>query len=77
MYEIEYEKVIADQKRETADLLNFCGLERNDACLVFHNTNRTVSTASAAQVGKSIYGNSVERWRKCENQLALLIKVLK
>ena len=27
VYEIEHENVIADQKRETADLLPFCDLE--------------------------------------------------
>jgi tetratricopeptide (TPR) repeat protein len=76
VYEIEYENVIADQERETADLLNFCDLQWDDACLAFYNTNRTVKTVSAAQVRKPIYGSSVERWRKYENQLAPLIEAL-
>jgi tetratricopeptide (TPR) repeat protein len=77
IHEIKYENVVADQQRETAGLLNFCNLEWDDACLTFYNTNRAVSTASAAQVRKPIYGDSVERWRKYEKQLAPLIKALK
>jgi hypothetical protein len=36
----------------------------DDRCLAFYQTQRPVRTASAAQVRKPIYTNSVGRWRK-------------
>ena len=77
IYEVKYEDLINDQKRETISLLEFCDMTWDDACLRFYNTDRSVSTARATQVRKPFYNGSVDHWKKYEKQLAPLIKALK
>ncbi|GLQ49129.1 hypothetical protein GCM10010872_05780 [Dyella flava] len=46
-----YETLLTDTEPQIRQLLDFCGLGFDPACLAFHETSRTVlSTASAAQV---------------------------
>ncbi|MBL4691834.1 MAG: tetratricopeptide repeat protein [Magnetovibrio sp.] len=77
VYDIQYEDLIADQGGQTKALLDFCGLEWDDACLDFHKSKRAVSTASTEQVRRPIYKDSVQAWKHYEKQLAPLIEVLK
>ncbi len=74
--DVRYEDVVADQEGQSRRMLDYCGLDWDPACLSFYKTKRSVSTASAAQVRKPIYTNSVERWKRFEPQLAPLIKAL-
>ena len=61
--EFRYEELVADQEGATRRLLAHCGLEWSDRCLDFHSHAGAVSTPSAAQVRRPIYGDSVGRWR--------------
>jgi hypothetical protein len=45
-----YENLVADTEAQTRELLAFCGLEFDPACLRFWEARRSVRTASAAQV---------------------------
>jgi len=45
-----YEALVADPEAQIRDLLEFCGLPFDPACLNFHETRRSVGTASASQV---------------------------
>ncbi|HVJ50886.1 MAG TPA: sulfotransferase [Aliidongia sp.] len=74
--EIDYESLVADVAGETARLLEFCGLPWDDACLRFHETQRTVSSASVNQVRQPIYGNSVGRAAPYRRFLGPLIEAL-
>ena len=76
IHELNYEDMVQDQEQETRKLLAFCGIEWNDACLDFHNTQRTVSTASYEQVRKPMYTKSIGRWRDYEKHLGPLIDEL-
>ncbi len=71
-----YEDVVADQEGQTRRLLEFCGLDWEDGCLAFHETDRTVLTASASQVRQPIYSQSVERWKRYERHLSPLLEAL-
>jgi hypothetical protein len=62
--EIRYEDLVADQVGETRRLLAHCGLEWSDACLSFHTNAAPVSTPSAAQVRRPLYGDSIARWKR-------------
>lgn len=64
MHRVQYEQVVADTETEAKKLIDFLGLEWNEACLEFHKSKRPVKTASVAQVRKPIYKGSVERWKK-------------
>lgn len=76
MLEVDYEETIADQANQTARLLDFVGLEWEDACLQFHKTERLVRTASVTQVRQPIYTRSLERWRHYEEVLQPLLERL-
>lgn len=45
-----YEDLVAETEPQLRELLAFCGLDYDPACLRFHEAKRTVRTASAAQV---------------------------
>jgi tetratricopeptide (TPR) repeat protein len=70
--EIDYERLVADQESVSRDLLAFCGLEWDDSCLNFHETDRPIATASAWQARQPLYRSSAERWRRYEPWLGVL-----
>ncbi len=76
MYEVHYEDNVADIKGQAHKLIDYLGLEWNENCLNFYNTDRPVKTASASQVRKPIYTTSTNRWRKYEKYLRPLIDEL-
>jgi tetratricopeptide (TPR) repeat protein len=76
MLEIQYEDVIADLEAEARRIVAHCGLNWDDACLSFHDTNRPVQTASAVQVRQPIYRSSIGRARSYVNLLTPLIDAL-
>jgi hypothetical protein len=73
MYEVRYEDNVNDVESQARALINYLGLEWNDACLSFYDTDRPVKTASASQVRKPIYKTSTNRWRKYETYLKPLL----
>jgi tetratricopeptide (TPR) repeat protein len=72
LFEVDYEDLVADQERVSRELIGFCGLEWEPACLAFHQTKRPVRTASLNQVRRPIYGSSVGRWRNFDRHLTPL-----
>jgi Flp pilus assembly protein TadD len=64
--EVPYEGLVADQENWTRKILDFLDLEWDERCLAFHETKRSVTTASVWQVRQKIYRHSVERWRNYE-----------
>lgn len=76
MFEIRYEDNVADVEGQARKLIDYLGLEWDDNCLNFYNTDRPVKTASATQVRKPIYTTSTNRWRKYEKYLGPLLEEL-
>jgi hypothetical protein len=74
--EVQYEELVADFEPQARRLLAYCGLEWDDRCLAFHETQRSVRTASATQVRQPIYGTSVGRWRPYREMLQPLLREL-
>ncbi len=74
--DLPYESLVDDTEHSVARLLAFCGLEWEDACLEFHQTERAVRTPSRWQVRQPIYSRSVGRWRRYESQLEPLRALL-
>jgi tetratricopeptide (TPR) repeat protein len=50
VYESSYEALVSDPTPKIRELLDFCGLPFEQACLDFHKTERKVHTPSATQV---------------------------
>ena len=76
IHELQYEDLIADPLQQTRRLLEFCGLDWEDACADFHANAAPATTASAAQVRRPLYNTSVSQWRHYTTQLAPLQKQL-
>jgi tetratricopeptide (TPR) repeat protein len=74
--DVHYEDVVADVEKAARRIIGHCGLDWDPRCLDFHRTERTVKTASAAQVRKPIYKNSIARWRKYEAFIGPLLAEL-
>jgi tetratricopeptide (TPR) repeat protein len=70
--EVDYEALVADQEGVSRQLVAFCGLEWRERCLRFFQTERSVKTASSAQVRRPLYAGSVGRWRHYEAHLEAL-----
>jgi hypothetical protein len=76
MIEVRYEDVVANLEKQARRLIADCGLEWEDRCLEFHETQRPVHTASVTQVRRPIYHDSVGRGRLYRDQLRQLLDAL-
>ncbi len=76
VHEASYEKIVADPEPEIRALIDFLGLDWDDRCLAFHETERAVQSASLAQVRQKLYDSAVGRWKPYENHLAPLRQAL-
>jgi hypothetical protein len=72
IFEVDYEAMVADPERRSRDLVAWCGLEWNPACLEFYRTRRPVRTTSVAQVRQPLYRSSIARWKNYERLIAPL-----
>ena len=72
IHEVVYEELVGDQERQSREVVAFCGLEWDPACLDFHTGERAVATASQWQVRQPIYRSALERWRHYEAHLGEL-----
>ena len=64
--EIDYEDTVGDFENQARMLIDYVGMEWDDACLTPHKTKRSILTASKGQVRKPVYKTSVEAWRRYE-----------
>ncbi|HKI62084.1 MAG TPA: sulfotransferase [Mariprofundaceae bacterium] len=76
MYEMDYERLVANQEEETRKLLDFCGLAWDDRCLQFNKATNVVRTASITQVRRGMYSDSLAAWKRYEKHLQPLIRIL-
>jgi tetratricopeptide (TPR) repeat protein len=75
-FDLDYESLVEDQEGTTRLLLEHCGLEWREACLRFYENPAATATASAAQVRRPIYRESLDLWRKYRQELAPLARLL-
>ncbi|HEY1944259.1 MAG TPA: sulfotransferase [Roseiarcus sp.] len=76
MIEVQYEDVVADLEGQARRIVAHCGLPWDARCLDFHNHQRSVRTASVAQVRRPLYTSSVGRWRRYDAFLEPLVAAL-
>lgn len=74
--EIRYEDFVANFEVTARRLIAFCGLDWNERCTRFHQTERLVCSASLQQVREPLYGHSVGRWQAYAAGLAPLFAAL-
>lgn len=61
IFDVAYESMVEDQEAMTRRLIEFIGVEWNDACLKFYESKRVTHTASVDQVRRPVYRSSVGR----------------
>ncbi|MER8465299.1 sulfotransferase [Mesorhizobium sp. M1396] len=76
VHDVRYEDFVADQEGQTRALIAHLGLPWDDAALSFHETDRPVRTASAAQVRQPMYQGSVDLWKRYGDRLKPLLDKL-
>lgn len=76
VHDVRYEDFVADQEGQTRALVAHLGLPWDDKVLSFHETDRPVRTASAAQVRQPMYQGSVDLWKRYGDRLKPLLDKL-
>jgi len=66
LLEVRYEELISEPERVIRQMIQFCDLPWDEACLHPERNVRAVATPSAWQVRQPLYTDAVERWRKYE-----------
>jgi tetratricopeptide (TPR) repeat protein len=61
MLEVQYESFVVDFEPQARRVLAYCGLDWDDACARFYETQRPVRTASVVQVRQPLYQSAVGR----------------
>ena len=64
IYDLNYEALTAHQEEETRNLIDYLGLDWDDACLAPQDNTRSVATASNVQVRQKVYQGSSEKWKR-------------
>jgi tetratricopeptide (TPR) repeat protein len=73
--DVPYEGLVEEHEAWSRRMLEFIGLPWDPRCLDFHQTHRTVITASAWQVRQRISRSSVGRWRNYEQFVGPLLRL--
>jgi hypothetical protein len=74
--DLSYENLVDDQEKVSREIVDYCGLQWEPACLAFHENTSAVMTASSAQVRQPVYRDALDRWRRYERQLQPLHDLL-
>jgi len=66
IHRVYHEDLVRDPEKEVRRLLAYCGLQFEEQCLRFYESDRAVRTVSAQQVRKPIDSSAGEKWRRYE-----------
>ncbi len=75
-HETQYEELVNDRELRSRELIAFCGLDWDDACMLPEQNERQVRTASVWQARQPVYKTPVERWRRYEPWLGELRELM-
>ena len=74
--DVRYEDLVSSQEEVSRRMIDFIGLDWDERCLRFHETDRFITTCSYDQVRQPIYSGSIRRWRNYERYLGPLVEAL-
>ena len=69
---LNYEDIVKDLPNKLDDILQYCDLGFEEACLNFYANKRAVATPSSEQVRQPIYADALEHWKNYEAFLSPL-----
>ena len=73
---VEHEDVVEDLEGQVRRILDFCDLPFEQACVDYHETERSIRTPSAEQVRQPIFRTGLEQWHHYESWLGPLKEAL-
>jgi tetratricopeptide (TPR) repeat protein len=73
---MHHDDVVDDLEGSVRRVLAFCGLEFEPQCVAFHETKRSIRTASSEQVRQGLYREGLDHWRNFEPWLEPLKQAL-
>ena len=76
MLDVDYENTVVNFETNARKIIDFLGLEWQDAVLEFYTQKTAVTTASAAQVREKAHSRSVGRWRKYDEYIGPMKAVI-
>ena len=76
IHRVFYEDLVEDTETSVRRMLNYCGLEFEEACLKFYQNDRSVRTVSSEQVRRPIFREGLNQWRNYEPWLDPLKEAL-
>jgi tetratricopeptide (TPR) repeat protein len=74
--DVSYEDLVSNQDTITRQIVEFCGLPWDDACLTPEKADRSVTTPSIWQVRQPLYTNSIARWKRFEPWIPEFVELL-
>lgn len=74
--DVHYEDVVANEERNSRDLMEFIGLRWQDGLLNREASQQSVRTLSVSQVRQPIYTTAMGKWRRYEPHLSPLLESL-
>ncbi len=77
IFDVQYEDLVNNQENVSRQIIDFCDLDWDDACLQFHKNERFIWTTSYDQVRQPMYKKSAGRWKNYENYITALKKLLR
>lgn len=77
IHDVSYEALVDSQEAVTRQLVDYCGLEWDDACLHFETNPASVGTISSQQVRRPIYRSAVGHWKHYAHELSYLRELLR
>ena len=76
VHRVIHEQLVVEPEREIRRMLDFVGLPFDEACLRFHETERSIRTPSSEQVRQPLRPNVITHWKRFEPELAPLKEAL-
>ena len=72
IHRVIHERLVDHPETQIRALLDYCGLEWEEACLRFHENKRAVRTASSEQVRRPLSRSGIGQWKPYEQWLGPL-----
>jgi tetratricopeptide (TPR) repeat protein len=72
IFNVSYEDLINNNDAKIREIINYCGLDWEESCLLFYKNKNPIKTMSTAQARKPIYKSSLNIFDKYKNYLKII-----
>ncbi|WP_169714028.1 tetratricopeptide repeat-containing sulfotransferase family protein [Oceanicoccus sagamiensis] len=76
IFRVKYEDLVGQPEGIIPELVKFCGLPWDDACLSHHTNVGTIITSSDIQVRQPVHTKAIAKWKHHEKYLAPVINII-